>query len=307
MTGDESTRLLALGPLPLSEREFSLFQALVEREAGIHLGPSKQALLVGRLSRRVRALGLASFSAYYHHVTEEGPEAAQERVRMLDCLCTHETHFFREAPHFDFLQQHLFPEWRARAAQRGRWPLRVWSAGCSTGEEAYSLAMVLLTHFPPSAGWEVEVLATDLSTWALGRAREALWPVEKAASIPRPLLRSFMLQGVRSQQGWMKAGPELRAVMRFARANLSDERTWPQGSFELIFCRNVLIYFGAEARTRTLEALLRRLPPTGHLFLGHAESLTRGAERVRCVAPNVYRASRPELDAGRNVSRPSPA
>jgi chemotaxis protein methyltransferase CheR len=301
MTGDEATRQLALGPLPLSEREFSLFQALVEREAGIHLGPSKQALLVGRLSRRVRALGLGSFGAYYRHVTGEGAEAARERVRMLDCLCTHETHFFREAPHFDFLQQHVFPEWRARGR---RWPLRVWSAGCSTGEEAYSLAMVLLAHFPPSSGWEVEVLATDLSTWALGRAREALWPVEKAASIPRPLLRSFMLQGVRSQQGWMKAGPELREVMRFARVNLSDERTWPPGPFELIFCRNVLIYFGAEARTRTLEGLLQRLPSTGYLFLGHAESLTYSAERVRCVAPNVYRASRTEPGSGRNAFRP---
>jgi len=307
MTGDASTRPLALGPLPLSEREFSLFQVLVEREAGIHLGPSKQALLVGRLSRRVRALGLDSFTTYYRHVTGEGPEAAQERVRMLDCLCTHETHFFREAPHFDFLQQHVFPEWKARAAQRGRWPLRVWSAACSTGEEAYSLGMVLLAHFPPSAGWEVEVLATDLSTWALGRAREATWPVEKASSIPRPLLRSFMLQGVRSQQGWMKAGPELRAIMRFARVNLSEECTWPPGSFELIFCRNVLIYFGAEARHRTLDALLRRLPTTGYLFLGHAESLTRGAERVRCMAPNVYRASPPEPGAPRNAPRLSPA
>jgi len=166
---------------------------------------------------------------------------------------------------------------------------------------------VLLAHFPPSAGWEVEVLATDLSTWALGRAREATWPVEKASSIPRPLLRSFMLQGVRSQQGWMKAGPELRAIMRFARVNLSEECTWPPGSFELIFCRNVLIYFGAEARHRTLDALLRRLPTTGYLFLGHAESLTRGAERVRCMAPNVYRASPPEPGAPRNAPRLSPA
>ncbi|HYO68126.1 MAG TPA: protein-glutamate O-methyltransferase CheR [Archangium sp.] len=289
------TALPPVGPLPLTEREFSLFQALVEREAGIHLGPSKQALLVGRLSRRVRALGLSSFGAYYRFVTARGNEA--ERVRMMDCLCTNETHFFREPEHFAFLRQRVFPEWTRRAAQglMAR-RVRVWSAGCSTGEEPYSLAMELLSHLPPGSGWEVEVLATDLSTWALERARQGLWPLEKAASIPRPLLGTFMLKGVRSQEGWMQAGPELREVLRFARVNLSDERGWPQGPFELVFCRNVLIYFGAQARAQALSALLRRLLPTGYLFLGHAESLTGSAESARCVAPNIYctRSSPPE-------------
>jgi len=278
-----------VGPLPLTDREFSLFQALVEREAGIHLGPTKQALLVGRLSRRVRALGLPSFGAYYRFVLSRGNEA--ERIRMLDCLCTNETHFFREPEHFDFLRQRVFPEWTRRAAQglMAR-RVRVWSAGCSTGEEPYSLAMELLAHFPAGSGWDVEVLATDLSTWALERARQGLWPMERAASIPRPLLRHFMLQGVRSQEGLMKAGAELRAVLRFARVNLNDERGWPTGPFELVFCRNVLIYFGAESRAQALSGLLRRLQPTGYLFLGHAESLTGSAEPARCVAPNIYRA-----------------
>jgi chemotaxis protein methyltransferase CheR len=278
-----------IGPLPLTDREFSLFQALVEREAGIHLGPTKQALLVGRLSRRVRSLGLTSFGAYYRFVLSRGNEA--ERIRMLDCLCTNETHFFREPEHFDFLRERVFPEWTRRAAQglMAR-RVRVWSAGCSTGEEPYSLAMELLAHFPAGSGWEVEVLATDLSTWALERARQGLWPMERAAGIPRSLLRSFMLKGVRSQEGLMKAGAELRAVLRFARVNLNDERAWPTGPFELVFCRNVLIYFGAESRAQALSGLLRRLQPTGYLFLGHAESLTGSAEPARCVAPNIYRA-----------------
>jgi chemotaxis protein methyltransferase CheR len=114
--------------------------------------------------------------------------------------------------------------------------------------------------------------------------------MERAASIPRPLLRHFMLKGVRSQEGLMKAGAELRAVLRFARVNLNDERGWPTGPFELVFCRNVLIYFGAESRAQALSGLLRRLQPTGYLFLGHAESLTGSAETARCVAPNIYRA-----------------
>ena len=219
-------------PLPLTAREFSLFQGLVEHEAGIVLGPTKQALLVGRLSRRVHALALESFGAYYRFVTTRGNEA--ERVRMLDCLCTHETHFFREPEHFTFLRESVLPEWTRQAALgRMERRVRVWSAGCSTGEEPCSLAMTLLSHFPLGSGWEVEVLATDLSTWALERARQGLWPVEKAASIPPRLLRTFMLKGVRSQEGWMQAGPELRATLRFARVNLNDERGWPAGPFEL--------------------------------------------------------------------------
>ncbi|WP_434384468.1 CheR family methyltransferase [Melittangium boletus] len=276
-----------LGPLPLSSREFALFQSLVEDVAGIHLGPTKQALLVSRLSHRVRALGLPSFDAYHALVTTRGQEA--ERTRMLDCLCTNETQFFREPAHFEFLREHVFPEW-TRRAERGLMArrVRVWSAGCSTGEEPYSLAMLLLERFAPESGWDVEVLATDLSTWALARAREGLWPVEKAGRIPPPLLRAFMLKGTRSQEGWMKAGPEVRDVLRFAQVNLNDERGWPPGPFELVFCRNVLIYFAAPARARTLSALLARLRPTGHLFLGHAESLTGGTGGVRCVAPNIY-------------------
>ncbi|MET0400870.1 MAG: protein-glutamate O-methyltransferase CheR [Cystobacter sp.] len=275
------------GPLPLTEREFALFQALVEREAGMHLSASKQALLVGRLSRRVRSLGLSSFGAYHQLVTSQGQES--ERTRMLDCLCTNETHFFRQPRQFDHLWRNVFPEW-SRQAARGRMSrrVRVWSAGCSTGEEPYSLAMTLLSRFPPGSGWELEVLATDLSTWALERARQGLWALDKSAQIPPHLLRAFMLEGVRSQQGWMKAGPALRDVLRFAQVNLNDERSWPEGPFELIFCRNVLIYFGASSRARALQGLLRRLRPTGYLFLGHAESLTSSAETARCVAPNIY-------------------
>ena len=281
--------MTAAGPLPLTEREFALFQVLVEREAGLLLGPTKQALLVGRLSRRLHALSLTSFGAYYRHVTARGNEA--ERVRMLDCLCTNETDFFREPQHFELLSQRVIPEWTRRAAQglMAR-RVRVWSAGCSTGEEPYSLAMTLLSHLP--AGWDVEVLATDLSTWALDRARQGLWSVDKAELIPRRLLRAYMLRGVRTQEGWMQAGPELRAVLRFAHVNLSDERCWPEGPFELVFCRNVLIYFGADSRVRALDALLRRLRATGYLFLGHAESLTGSGEPSVCVAPNVYRPRR---------------
>ncbi|NVJ00369.1 protein-glutamate O-methyltransferase CheR [Myxococcus sp. AM009] len=278
---------LPTAPPVLTARELSLFQALVEREVGIHLSPAKDALVANRLARRLRELGLSSFSAYYAYVTERGHEA--EKVRMLDSLCTHETAFFREPQHFALLRERVFPEWVAQAnAGRRSKNLRVWSAACSTGEEPYSIAMSLLEAFPKGSGWSLEVLATDLSTWAVERAQEGLWSLERAATIPPPLLRAFMLKGVRSQEGLMKAGPELRAIMRFGRVNLNAPDAWPAGPFDLIFCRNVLIYFGAEARSRVIQGMLRRLPPTGYFFLGHAESLIGVDVDVRSVSANVY-------------------
>ncbi len=269
----------------IGDREFRLFQGLVHREAGIWLSPVKRALLVGRLAKRLRALGLGDWGDYLARV-EADPA---ERVRMLDCLCTNETHFFREPRHFEFLATRIFPRWQAEA-EAGRRPrrARVWSAACSTGEEPYSLAMSLLSAFPPGTGWDLEVLATDLSTRALERAREALWPVEKAAEIPAPHLRAWMLRGVGSQQGLMKAGPETRSLVRFLRLNLND-RGWPGlGRFDLVFCRNVLIYFDPPTKERVVGHLLDHLAEDGHLFLGHAESLSGMVDRVRAVVPTVY-------------------
>nr|WP_244237122.1 CheR family methyltransferase [Corallococcus llansteffanensis] len=274
-------------PPALSHAELMLFQHLVETETGIHLSAAKNALVANRLSRRLRELGLGSFAAYHAYVTTRGNEA--EKVRMLDSLCTHETSFFREPRHFELLRDHILPEWAAAGAkaQRPR-SIRVWSAGCSTGEEPYSLAMTLLEAFPRGSGWNLEIVATDLSTWAVQRAEQGLWSQERARTIPPLLLRKYMLKGVRSQEGLMTAGPELRSVMRFDRANLHVPATWPGGTFDLIFCRNVLIYFGTEARVRVIQGLLQRLPTTGYFFLGHAESLIGITAAARSVSANVY-------------------
>ncbi len=269
----------------IGDREFRLFQGMVHREAGIWLAPVKKALLVGRLARRLRALGLTDYGDYFERV-EADPA---ERVRMLDCLCTNETHFFREPRHFEFLASRVFPRWRAEA-EAGQRPrrARVWSAACSTGEEPYSLAMSLLSALPPQAGWEVEILATDLSTRVLERASQAVWPVEKATEIPPAQLKAWMLRGVASQQGLMKAGPEIRSLVRFQRLNLNDPG-WPGlGHFDLVFCRNVLIYFDPPTKERVVGHLLEHLAPDGYLFLGHAESLSNMGHRVRAVVPTVY-------------------
>ncbi len=271
---------------PITDKEFNLFQALIHREAGIYLSSAKKDLLAGRLCRRLRELGLDSFTAYYRRVTG-GDEA--ERVHLLNAISTNETHFFREQSHFDFLERQVFPGWASQAASglRGR-HIRIWSAGCSTGEEPYSLAMILLEYFPPFAGWTIEIVATDLSTRVLEQAQTAVWPIEKAREIPSRRLKSFMLRGRRAGEGKMKAGPEIRSVIRFERLNLNDEVYPVTGRFDLVFCRNVLIYFNAESKTSVIHRLLNHLMPEGYLFLGHSETLNGLTDRVQSVIPTVY-------------------
>lgn len=272
---------------PISDREFRDFQALIYREAGIHLSPIKKALLTGRLARRMRELRMPRFQDYYAYITAD--RSGDELVILLDAITTNETHFFREPRQFDFLEQVVYPEWR-RAAEAGRRQrrLRVWSAACSTGEEPYSLAMSLLSHFPLDQGWTVDILASDLSTRVLERARAGVWPLKRADHIPRDLLRRFMLRGTGPQEGKMRAGQEVRQPLEFQRINLNDESYPVRGGLDAIFCRNVLIYFDNASRTRVINRLLDLLAPDGLLFLGHAESLTGLNDRVRSVAPAIY-------------------
>jgi chemotaxis protein methyltransferase CheR len=280
-------------PIPdLAAEEFHLFQALVLRESGIHLGAKNRAMLVSRLWRRLRVLELNSFSSYYRRVKAD----PQEMVLMLDCLCTNETHFFREPAAFDCLRNRVFPEWMADAdaGKRNR-TLRIWSAACSTGEEAYSLAMMMLTYFPPSAGWNVEVLGTDLSTKVLARASAAIWPVEKISGVPVDYQRRFLLKGFGPDKGKIKAADELRQVVRFQRLNLTREPYDVTGPFDLIFCRNVLIYFQWETKIKVVDSLGKYLTPSGYLFLGHAESLHGVADKLQFVAPKVFPSSRDPL------------
>src|SRR6266446_4973790 len=274
----------------LAARDFRLFQRLIQSEAGIHLSDAKKVLVEGRLARRLRELDLG-FDAYYRLV--EADEA--ERVRMLDCICTNETHFFREPRQFEFLENQVFPEWAARA-DAGRMPrqVRIWRAGCSTGEEPFSVAMSCLARFPPASGWEIDIVATDLSTRVLDQARSAVWPLEKSREIPQRYLKPFMLKGTGPQEGRIKAGPEIRSVVRFQRLNLNGEPfslagpIAPGGSggpFDLILCRNVLIYFDAPSKARVLGRLLERLSLQGYLFLGHAETVTGLNAPARSAGP----------------------
>jgi chemotaxis protein methyltransferase CheR len=260
----------------ISSREFRLFQTLVHNESGIFLSDQKRALLIGRLAPRLRALSLDSFASYHERVLRD----ESELIRMLDAVCTNETQFFREPKQFAFLERDVLPVWR----MENRRHVRVWSAACSTGEEPYSIAMTLAAHLPNAS---VEILATDLSMKVLERAAAGVWTAERGAHIPAHYLRRFMTRGTGAHEGMLVARPELKSMIRFARLNLSQSSYAVHGRFDLIFCRNVLIYFDAASKKLVIDRLLGRLQEGGLFFLGHAESL-HADPRVRAVGPTVY-------------------
>jgi chemotaxis protein methyltransferase CheR len=273
------------GVRPITAHELGLFKDLVYRETGIFLGPHKKHLVMSRLAGRMRQLGVTRFGDYFTQAAGD----ADERRRMIESLCTHETSFFREIRQFELLESRILPEWKAAAdAGRRTRRVRLWSAGCATGEEPFSFAMLLALHLPAAAGWDCGVLATDLSTRALAGAESATWPMRRAAEIRPLLLQRFMLKGVRSREGSFQASAELRAMVRCQQLNLNDASYPIAEALDLIACRNVLIYFDATARERVVDRLLHHLAPGGYLFLGHAESLLGKTERLRPVIPSVY-------------------
>jgi chemotaxis protein methyltransferase CheR len=272
----------------MSEQVFKLYQALIQRTAGIFLVEHKRALLVRRLRGRVRALGLGSYLEYYRLVTGAGHD--DELRTMLDLVTTNETRFFREPRQLAFLERELLPGFQ-RAALLHRRPkrLRAWCAACSSGEEPFTLAMLLARHLP--VGWRREILATDLSTRMLERARQAAWPIRQVAEIPATYLEEYMLRRARPRSGngeeALEAKPVLRAMVRFERLNLHLDLP-PRGPFDLILCRNVLMYFDPATKRRVVDRLLSTLAEDGYLLVGHAESLSGLDPRLRLVAPTIY-------------------
>ena len=287
-------------PIPeITDEEFELFQGLIHRKTGIYLSPLKKALLVSRLAGRLGDLRLESFKAYYRRVTSKAYRA-EERV-LIDCISTNETHFFREPQQFDYIRDRLIPGWKSRRGGGNR-HIRVWSAGCSTGEEPYSIAMLLLSHLPPAEGWRIDVLATDISTRAIERARRGVWSLEKAREIPERYLKAFMLRGTRSNEGKMMVTHQLRSAVRWQCVNLNDEGYPVSGPFDLILCRNVLIYFDEVGKARVIERLQRHLAERGYLFLGSAENLRGSGSRLRGVSPAMYCLSNASTDRSVLVS-----
>lgn len=270
---------------PLTDQEFGRFRQLVESEVGIHLSSVKHALVNARLLSRIRELGLRTYGEYYDRVVASRHE---EMVHFINAICTNETRFFREPHQFDYVRKVLVPRWQELAHERSRGRrVRVWSAACSSGEEPYTLAMTLLTALPND--WSVEVLATDISTKVLERAVSAIYPLERVGEVPQEYQKTYLLRGVGSRQGTFRIGPNARSAVRFQRENLVTGDFTPLGRFDLVLCRNVLMYFKPETRQDVSARLVQRLAPGGHLFVGHSESLHGLDIGIETVAPTMYR------------------
>lgn len=268
---------------PLTDHDFARFQTFIYSASGVYLGASKMILLARRLRERLVATGVRTYEQYFRNTIERHDK--EEIERLLDCVTTKKTSFFRDERQFQFLEHTVCPSWRADADRQS---VRVWSAGCSTGEEAFSIGMVLLDAFAASTV-RAEVSGTDVAVSAVQRASTAMWPIEAASDIPAAKLKRYMLRGVGRREGWVAASPLLREVVSFDVHNLYTDEHSPQGSFDAIFCRNVLIYFDQESKRRVVERLLTRTRRGGYIFVGAAESLYGFGERLKAVIPNVYR------------------
>jgi len=265
----------------LNDQEFARFRGFIYEAAGITLSEGKKALVSGRLEKRLRHHRVKSFGEYFELLNQQrDPSEFQIAV---DLLTTNETYFFREMKHFELLREHA-----ATARAEGR-ALRVWSAACSSGEEVYSIAMVLADVLGLDSGrtpWEV--LGTDISTRVLRRAGFGHYPVERTTHIPPQYLQRFCLKGTGVQAGTLLVQRSLRERVTFMHANLDRPLPPRLGSFDLIFLRNVMIYFNAETKRRVVARLLPQLKQDGTLLIGHSETLNDLGVGVRIVSPSVY-------------------
>lgn len=278
----------ALNGPGMDERLFRRLREFIHSHTGIHLTPTKKAMVVARLNRRLRSLGLQDFEEYYHHLTAADPDGV-ELERMINRITTNQTGFFREKHHFDYLKNEFLPRFRQMGEARNRRKLRAWSAACSYGQEAYSLAMVLEEAFRDAAGWDIRLLATDLDTEALKAASRGEYTDREMESVPRNLrLRHF--QRVAGHQGPLfRIRPETRRMVVFRRLNLHQARLPFRVDLDFIFCRNVIIYFNQPDKLWLMGELHRVLADSGLLFVGHSESLMSVRNLFEYVSDTVYK------------------
>lgn len=263
----------SLRPTP---EEFAWIAAFLARRTGVELKPGKEAMVAGRLSRRLRQHGMTSYAEYLK-LLKSGDEV--EARHATDLLTTNETYFFREPQHFELLDAVM------RQRRPGAPPVRVWSAACSSGEEAYTIAMTLAEALP-SGTWEV--LGTDISTRVLERARAGVYPIEAAARVPPSLLRKYCLRGRDEYEGYFAVGSQLRERVGFLHANLLHE-LGQFGDFDVVFLRNVMIYFAQETKQALVQRIEQMIRPGGLLIVSHSESLKDLGRALEMVKPSVYR------------------
>jgi chemotaxis protein methyltransferase CheR len=270
----------------ISSSDFTRLRRLIYDETGITLSTAKQTMLEGRIRRRLKALAIESYREYCGYLFSEGGRE-EELVHLIDAVTTNKTDFFREPRHFDFLLSRAVP---AHVAEIGnRRPFLVWSAGCSSGEEPYTLAMVLSEYGRMHAGFSFRILATDVSTSVLEKAVRGVYSTDAVRPVGQELRTRYLMRGRERDCARVRVVPELRRLIEFRRLNFMDAEYGIEDQFDAVFCRNVIIYFDRPTQQGILGKITRCLRPGGHLFMGHSETLHQLDLPVAPVAPALYR------------------
>lgn len=279
LSASEETRLREFA---FDERDFLALRALIKRATGIHLADSKQDLIYGRLSRRLRTLGLRSFAEYRRRL--ESDEA--ELIEFINAMTTNLTAFFRERHHFDYLRDEVLRSLSAAAGGARR--VRIWSAACSSGEEPYSIAMTVCEAIPDWRRWDIKILATDIDSQMLETARRGVYPEERVRGIGERRLREYFLERRDGALRQFQVAPELAQLVTFKQLNLTRELPM-RGPLDVIFCRNVIIYFDKDTQRELFRRIASLQRPRDLLFLGHSESLFKVSEDYELVGKTIYR------------------
>jgi chemotaxis protein methyltransferase CheR len=270
--------------MPISDEEFSLLRTLIHQRFGINLSDQKKSLLVGRLQKLLRHSGYVTFRDYYEALLNDQSE--QKLGQLVDRISTNHTYFNREKAHFDYFFHTVLPEVADRLRRAGDLDLRIWCAGCSTGEEPYMLLMLLHEHFGQEyKRWNCGILATDISSRVLGIAEQGVYPEDKIAMLPEKLKSKYLRPSGDGQYAFQES---LRREATFRRFNLMNERFPFRKPFHIIFCRNVMIYFDAQTRWALVNRFHQVMQPGGYLFIGHSETLGRQQNLFKYVMPAVY-------------------
>jgi chemotaxis protein methyltransferase CheR len=271
----------------MRDNEFEFIRTLVYEHSRIQLGPDKRELVAARLGKRLRATKTESIGQYCELLKRS--DADDELAHLIDAISTNHTFFFRENAHFDFLRQQIVPEMLARHRTE-RWPqFSVWSAACSSGEEPYSIAMTLNEALPRTSGWNWRIEATDISHRILDKARNAIYRDDVVAKLPAATIKTYFQRGIGPQEGNYRVRAELRSLVTYHQLNLLEGEPPFRDPFQVIFCRNVMIYFDRPTQEELVNKLTRRLVPGGYLLVGHSESLTGIHHSLQLVKPAIYR------------------
>jgi chemotaxis protein methyltransferase CheR len=266
----------------LGEKDFSFIRKRVYEECGINLHEGKKELVRSRLSKRLRELNLRSFSEYKKFLEDNH----EESVKLLNAISTNLTSFFREKKHFDFLTEKGLPGLLA-SKPRDKRILRCWSAGCSTGEEPYSLACALESRCSDYGGFDFRITATDISTDVLQKAQAGIYEISRVAGVDISILKQYFQRGTGPKKGFVRVSKRLRSKIDFLRFNLMDPYRFNY-EYDVIFCRNVMIYFEKKIQSAVINKFYNALNPGGYLFVGHSESLMNIEHRFKYVEPTIY-------------------